>query len=106
MRKSFAVIVALLICSVLLVPAKGQGESQAADGPLTLQALNILLRREVGRNMTEADLAVRVERFGIAFDPTPDADQPAQGKRRASESDQRRSNARLISSRLRRAKSS
>jgi hypothetical protein len=30
------------------------------------------LRREVGRSMTEADLAVRVRRLGIAFDPTPD----------------------------------
>jgi hypothetical protein len=72
MRKSFAVIVALFVCSALMVPAKGQSGSQVADGPLTLQALNILLRREVGRSMTEADLATRVERFGIAFDPTPD----------------------------------
>jgi len=72
MKKSFAVIVALFVCSALLVPAKGQSGTQAADGPLTLQALNIMLRREVGRNMTEADLAARVERFGIAFDPTPD----------------------------------
>lgn len=73
MKKSFAAIVALFVCSALLVPAKGQSGGQAADGPLTLQALNVLLRREVGRNMTEADLAVRVERIGIAFDPTPDA---------------------------------
>src|SRR5215813_13873796 len=73
MRKSSAVIVALFICSALLVPAKGQSGNQAANEPLTLQALNIMLRREVGRNMTEADLATRVERFGIAFDPTPDA---------------------------------
>jgi hypothetical protein len=41
--------------------------------PLTLQSLNLLLRREVGRSMTEADLAVRIERLGIAFDPAPDA---------------------------------
>jgi hypothetical protein len=73
MRKSFAVIVALFICSALLVPAKGQGGSQAANEPLTLQSLNTMLRREVGRNMTEADLAARIERFGIAFDPTPEA---------------------------------
>src|SRR5262245_38947630 len=72
MRKSSAVIVALLICSALLVPAKGQSGNQAANEPLTLQALNIMLRREVGRDMTEADLAARIERFGIAFDPTPD----------------------------------
>jgi hypothetical protein len=73
MKKSFAVIVALFICSALLVSTKGQSGSQAANEPLTLQALNTMLRREVGRNMTEADLAARVERFGIAFDPTPDA---------------------------------
>src|SRR5262249_26272357 len=73
MRKSSAAIVALFICSALLVPAKGQTGNQAANEPLTLQALNTMLRREVGRDMTEADLAARVERFGIAFDPTSDA---------------------------------
>lgn len=73
MKKSFAVIVALFICSAPLVSVKGQSGSQAANEPLTLQALNTMLRREVGRNMTEADLAARVDRFGIAFDPTPDA---------------------------------
>ena len=73
MRKSFAVIVALFICSALPFSTKGQSGSQAENEPLTLQALNTMLRREVGRNMTEADLAARVERFGIAFDPTPDA---------------------------------
>src|SRR5262245_25570032 len=73
MKKSFGVIGALFICSAILVPAKGQSGNQAATEPLTLQALNILLRREVGRDMTEADLAARIERFGIAFDPTPDA---------------------------------
>jgi hypothetical protein len=73
MRKSFAVIVALFICSALFVPAKGQSGNQAATEPLTLQALNLMLRREVGRDMTEADLAARIERFGIAFDPTSDA---------------------------------
>src|SRR5688572_7843421 len=73
MRKSSAVIAALFLCSALLVPVNGQNVNQAANEPLTLQELNILLRREVGRNMTEADLAIRVERLGIAFDPTPDA---------------------------------
>ena len=72
MKKSFAVIIALFIYSMPLVSAKGQSGTQAASEPLTLQALNILLRREVGRDMTEADLAVRVDRVGIAFDPTPD----------------------------------
>jgi hypothetical protein len=73
MKKSFALIVAFFIYSALLVPVKGQGGNQIANEPLTLPALNTLLRREVGRSMTEADLAVRVERFGIAFDPTPEA---------------------------------
>ena len=73
MRKSSAVIVALFVCSALLVPVKGQSGNQAANEPLTLQALNTMLRREVGRDMTEADLAARIERFGIAFDPTSDA---------------------------------
>lgn len=73
MKKSFVVIVALFICSALIVPVKGQSRSQAAYEPLTLQALNTMLSRDVGRRMTEADLAARVERFGIAFDPTPDA---------------------------------
>jgi hypothetical protein len=73
MKKSSAALVALFICTALLVPAKGQSGNQDASGPLTLQALNLMLRREVGRNMTEADLAVRVERSGITFDPTPEA---------------------------------
>jgi hypothetical protein len=67
------VIGALFICSAILVSAKGQNGNQTASEPLTLQALNVMLRREVGRNMTEGDLAARVERFGVAFDPTPSA---------------------------------
>ncbi|MCG3159062.1 MAG: hypothetical protein JMDDDDMK_00038 [Acidobacteria bacterium] len=76
MKKSFAVIIAffaVVVCSLPLVSAKGQSRDQGVVEPLTLQALNLMLRREVGRNMTEADLAVRVERFGVAFDPNPDA---------------------------------
>lgn len=41
--------------------------------PLTLQDLNTLLRRQIGRDLTEAMLAVHLERTGIAFDPTPEA---------------------------------
>src|SRR5215813_6704530 len=47
-------------------------QPQLSTEPLTLQALNTLLRQAVGRNMTEADLAVHIERVGIAFDPTPE----------------------------------
>src|SRR5215475_11026137 len=71
MDKSFCVIGALFICSAILVSAKGKSGNQTANEPLTLQALNVMLRREVGRNMTEGDLAARVERYGVAFDPTP-----------------------------------
>ena len=73
MKKSFAMIIASFILLQINVPAQSQSGSLAANEPLSLQALNIMLRREVGRNMTEADLAARVDRFGIAFDPTPDA---------------------------------
>src|SRR2546430_2195884 len=45
---------------------------QLGTEPLTLQNLNTLLRQAVGRNMTEADLPVHVERVGIAFDATPE----------------------------------
>ena len=73
MKKIFVVIVLLFICSALLVPVKGQSRSQAAYEPLALQALNAMLIREAGRSTIEAYLAERIERFGIAFDPTPDA---------------------------------
>ncbi len=73
MKRNFAVIFALFICSAPSISARGQSGVQAANEPLTLQALNVMLRREVGRDMTEADLAARVERYGIAFDPTPEA---------------------------------
>src|SRR5258707_1367956 len=54
------------------ISAQNPAPTQLSNQPLTLQDLNILLRRSVGRNMTEADLAVHVERVGIAFDPTPE----------------------------------
>jgi hypothetical protein len=49
--------------------------TQRADvpnAPYTLTELNTALRRQVGRDMTQADLATYVDRVGIAFDPTPD----------------------------------
>jgi hypothetical protein len=93
MRKSYATITALLVaagCLQFLALAQGpfrggqarggqaggdqaRGDQASINEPLTLANLNLMLRREVGRNMTEADLAVRVERLGVAFDPTPDA---------------------------------
>jgi hypothetical protein len=73
MKKSFAVIIPLFICSTLLVPVEGQNRNQASNAPLTFQALNAMLIRDVGKRMTQADLAARIELYGIAFDPTPDA---------------------------------
>ncbi len=73
MSKSITVIALILISLGLFSFASAQTRAQVVNEPLTLQTLNLLLRREVGRNMTEADLAVRVERLGIAFDPTPEA---------------------------------
>jgi hypothetical protein len=51
------------------VPAQ---QRQDPTQPLTLQELNLLLRRSVGRDMSEGDLAARIDRVGIAFDPIPD----------------------------------
>ncbi len=73
MRKSITIIALILISIGLFSFASAQTRAQVVNEPFTLQTLNLLLRREVGRNITEADLAVRVERLGIAFDPTPEA---------------------------------
>ncbi len=54
------------------IAAQTPAPTQLSNQPLTLQELNVLLRRAVGRNMTEPDLAVHIERVGLAFDPTPE----------------------------------
>lgn len=73
----FSVIfIACAIASAILMPsiaAQTPAPTQLSNQPLTLQDLNILLRRAVGRNMTEADLAVHVDRVGLAFEATPEA---------------------------------
>lgn len=69
------VFILTFVCACLLIvtgATAAQTPGQLSNQPLTLPELNILLRRNVGRNMTEADLAVHVERVGIAFDPTPE----------------------------------
>ncbi len=75
MKRIIAVITLILATGNLFtfVQAQVLSRDQLTNEPVTLQSLNVLLRREVGRSMTEADLAVRVERLGLAFDPTPDA---------------------------------
>lgn len=42
------------------------------NGPYTVQIINTMLRRSVGREMTEADLAARIQRAGVDFVPTPE----------------------------------
>ncbi len=71
-----AIAFALLFAGADLVSAilaQTSAPTQLSNQPLTLQDLNILLRRSVGRNMTEPDLAVHVERVGLAFEATPEA---------------------------------
>jgi hypothetical protein len=65
--KFLTVILLLLFFSLASV-----AQPEASNQPLTLQDINLLLRRSVGRNMTEGDLAVRIQRLGVAFDPTPE----------------------------------
>lgn len=61
-------IVILMLCSSVVQAQSAQDLNQ----PLTLQEFNLLFRRSIGRNMTEGDLAARIDRVGIAFDPTPE----------------------------------
>jgi hypothetical protein len=68
-RVAHIALASILICSFAGVSAQRQ---QSTNEPLTLRDLHKMLRESVGRNMTEADLAAYIERFGIAFDPTPD----------------------------------
>lgn len=70
------IAVAILIAGANLrsdAVAQTPAATQLSNQPLTLQDLNILLRRSVGRNMTEPDLAVHVGRVGLAFEATPEA---------------------------------
>ena len=64
------IITVVLLLFVIALPSVAQPE--ASNQPLTLQDVNLLLRRSVGRNMTEGDLAARIQRLGVAFDPTPE----------------------------------
>src|SRR5581483_343060 len=80
MRAKTVIFITAFFATLLSVTGIFSGTAQAqssvsnvsANDPLTLQQLNNLLRRSVGRDMTEGDIAARIERFGIAFDPKPD----------------------------------
>jgi hypothetical protein len=71
MKKRAVFLLIVFVLSLLAI--SGRAQEVASNQPLTLPELNNLLRRAVGRNMTEGDLAVRIDRLGIAFDPTPEA---------------------------------
>lgn len=70
--KRILINIALVFLFGCLPFETASAQQQLSNQPLTLQELNKLLRQGVGRNMTEADLAVYIERVGIAFDPAPD----------------------------------
>jgi hypothetical protein len=69
-RRRVALLAALFALGWLAVSVWAQAPDP--NQPLTLQELHNLLRRSVGRDMTEGDLAARLDRVGIAFDPTPE----------------------------------
>ncbi|MEP7273569.1 MAG: hypothetical protein ABI882_18880 [Acidobacteriota bacterium] len=72
-RSIFALFLVLMLCnSPSLGQRLGGDTSQTKNEPLTLQDINLLLRRSIGRDMTEGDLATRIDRIGIAFDPSPE----------------------------------
>jgi hypothetical protein len=76
MKKAF---ISSLLTLALSLSVSAVGSAQYSrtttpqpSGPYTLSELNLTLRRSVGREMTQADLAARIDRVGIAFDPTPE----------------------------------
>jgi len=74
-RGQSALLAGLLVLAQILplaAPAALQASS-LPDRPVTLPELITLLRRSVGRNLTEADLAAHLERVGVAFDPNAEA---------------------------------
>ncbi len=66
------VVLAILLLPAQPVQAQSTVSSVSANEPLTLQQLSTLLRRSVGRDTTEGEIAARIDRSGIAFDPKPD----------------------------------
>lgn len=72
MKQCFSIIFFLILIVGGGAQINSRAQTQIPNGPLTLSSLQMMLRREVGRNMTEADLAIRVERLGVDFAPTPD----------------------------------
>ena len=63
----FAGLLAVTVCAQRATPMAPQ-----SAGPLTVTDLMMMMRRQVGRDMTQADLATRIDRVGLDFYPTPE----------------------------------
>ncbi|MBO0722207.1 MAG: hypothetical protein J2P41_15385 [Blastocatellia bacterium] len=62
-----------LTAIILLSISSAFAQQQSANNqPLELRDLYKMMRERIGRDMTEPVLASYIERYGIAFDPTPD----------------------------------
>jgi hypothetical protein len=71
--RSIALIALMTLFAGMPVLAQRMGSTvQIKNEPMTLSDLNLLLRRSVGRDMTEGDLAAQIDKVGIAFDATQD----------------------------------
>lgn len=73
MAKYIRRILFLPLAALLVTAAAPAQQQPDTTQPVTLQQLNLLLRRSVGRDTTEGDLAARIDRYGIAFDATPES---------------------------------
>lgn len=75
MKLTRIIILTAFVLVSLTTSSIGQYPRQSAPettGPFTVQIINTMLRRNVGRDMTEADLAARIQRQGVDFVPTPE----------------------------------
>lgn len=73
--KSVQIFILILLAAILLNPnglAQSRQTQTLPTNPLSLQDVNLALRRSIGRDMTEGDLAAHIQRFGISFEMTPD----------------------------------
>ena len=57
---------------LFVVVGSSVAQTEIPNQPLSAQNMNLMLRRSVGRDMTEADVIARIQRFGIDFEPTPE----------------------------------
>ncbi|NBO63260.1 MAG: hypothetical protein EBU88_00145 [Acidobacteria bacterium] len=70
--RCLVLIPALIIVLQANSVVRGQS-TKLPDHPVSLSEINLLLRRSIGRDLTEAVLAAHLDRVGIDFDPNPEA---------------------------------